>query len=342
MMKELIILLVVALIVASYQLVNYFMMPSLSLDQLLHISVLNSPPFHVGAIIGFFYALIFIFRWFLLKPIAWMFSSSTNEDVEFVHTLYAQSNAKIQTYTIVLFSIIVVFFSTAIGWAYWAEIDELARGEGKVIPSAKIQTIQSLDGGVISEILVKEGFIVKIGQPLMKIDTTRFKASLDENTNALEDLIASKIRLEAEINIDIGKPLPKLAFNDTKLADYPEIVKIQKGMFETRFNELKSSILILENQVSQKKQELVELKSKKYQLYKSIQLIKQEMATIEKLVQRRAKSKIELISIKREHNSILGDYTATRLSIPRSQLAIKESQNKINEKVNMFQSQAAQ
>ncbi len=343
MIKELLILISITLLIALVQVINFFISPAtMNMDNMLNIMIFEYGPFNVFYIIFAIYILIFIIRWVFIKPIIWMFASQNNDDVEFVHTLYAQSNAKIKGYTIVLFLIISLFFSSAIFWAYWAKIDELARGEGKVIPSAKIQTIQSLDGGIISELLVKEGYIVKKGQPLMKIDTTRFKASLDENKNALEDLIAAKVRLEAEINLDINKPLPKLKFNNKKLDNYPEIINIQKNMFRTRYEELKSTISILKSQVRQKRQELVELRSKKNQLYRSIQLIKEEMATIEKLVQRRAKANIELISIKREYNGILGDYNATRLAIPRSLLAIKESQNKITEKINMFHSAAAQ
>ena len=79
------------------------------------------------------------------------------EDIKFVNTLYAQENADISKKAFVLFLLIFAFFIFAIYWAYISLIDELARGEGKVIPSEKIQTIQSLDGGIISDILISEG-----------------------------------------------------------------------------------------------------------------------------------------------------------------------------------------
>ncbi len=223
----------------------------------------------------------------------------------------------------------------------FSEIDELARGEGKVIPSAKIQMIQSLDGGVISEILVKDGFIVKKGQPLMKIDTTRFKASLDENRNTLEDLLASKVRLEAEINLDINKSRPELHFSEN-LDKYPDIIKAQEDLFKTHYEELKANINTLIIQVKQKEQELKELYSKQEQLAQSIELIKQEMATIEKLVERKARANIDLISIKREYNDILGDYNSTRHSIPRAKYSIQESNNKVVEKLKNFRTDAAE
>ena len=76
-------------------------------------------------------------------------------DVNFVHALHAQANARVSRKVDALFIIIVSFFVGVILWASLSEIDELARGEGKVIPSEKIQTLQNLDGGVVSHILVK-------------------------------------------------------------------------------------------------------------------------------------------------------------------------------------------
>uniref|UniRef100_A0A4W5L7Q7 ABC transporter domain-containing protein n=1 Tax=Hucho hucho TaxID=62062 RepID=A0A4W5L7Q7_9TELE len=98
-------------------------------------------------------------------------------------------------------------------------IDELARGNGKVIPTDKIQTVQSLDGGIISEIFIKEGDIVKFDAPLMKIDTTRFQATLEESKQEYLSLLALKARLEIESMIDIDKNLPELKFDGKVLTD---------------------------------------------------------------------------------------------------------------------------
>lgn len=340
MKKELWIFLSIIIFFTLIQLMNFLLSPSIQGQSLFDIMIFSYGPYPLWLLILGSYFLTFLFRFLIIKPVEWMFSSRSEKDIEFVHTLYAQSNAKIKTYAYVLFFIISLFFTSAVYWAYWAEIDELARGEGKVIPTAKIQTIQSLDGGVISEILVKEGSSVKKGEPLMKIDTTRFEASLSENKNLLESLLATKIRLEAETQLDIEKAMPYLKFDNEKLKSYPEIIDIQNNLFKIRYEELKSVINTLKLQIQQKKQELIELQSKKYQLYRSLQFIKEEMETIEKLVNRKAKSNIELISIKRKYNDIQGEYNAVRLSIPRAELSIKESQSKVTEKIKNFKSEA--
>ncbi len=342
MLRELFTFIGVAVFVLFFQLINYFISSHSGINNLLYIELSDFGKFNIGYVILSVYLAVFLIKWLIIRPLIWFFSLfKSHEDIDFVNTLYAQSNAKIRAYTLVLFLVITVFFSGSIFWAYWAEIDELARGEGKVIPSAKIQTVQSLDGGIISEILVKEGNFIKRDQPLMKIDTTRFKASLDENKNALEDLLASEVRLKAELDIDLNKPMPKLDFKDKKLANYPDIVNVQKSIFKTRFEELKNSISILQMQMNQKKQELIELKSKEEQLSRALKLIKEEMETIEKLVARKSLSNMDFIAIKKEYNNILGDYNSTILSIPRMKIAIDESNKKIMEKLSIFKSESA-
>ena len=116
------------------------------------------------------------------------------EDLEFMYSLYANSNEKSSRVSNIIFLLVIGIFSILLLWAAVAEIDELARGNGKVIPTDKIQTVQSLDGGIISEIFIKEGDIVKFDAPLMKIDTTRFQATLEESKQEYLSLLALKTK----------------------------------------------------------------------------------------------------------------------------------------------------
>ncbi|PLY06019.1 MAG: HlyD family type I secretion periplasmic adaptor subunit [Arcobacter sp.] len=261
------------------------------------------------------------------------------EDISFVNTLYAQENAKVSGKALLLFFLIIAFFTFAIFWAYFSMIDELARGEGKVIPSEKIQTIQSLDGGIISDMLVSEGQIVKENQPLMKIDTTRFQASLQENKETYLHLLITKTRLEAESNIDLKKETPKLAFPPQVMEDASIFASADENLFRRRIEELRSTVSILDGQYRQKKQELIEAKNKSYQYNRSLKILAEERDTIAKLVSRGARSNVDLLKLKKEYSQLLGELNATRLSIPRLELAIEESQHRKEEKVKMFKSE---
>lgn len=261
-----------------------------------------------------------------------------DENVNFVNTLHSQAHATISKKEKMLFGSIALFIFISVIWAAFSQIDELARGQGKVIPSEKIQTIQSLDGGSISEILVKEGDIIKKNQPLMKIDTTRFKASLKENEQTYAHLLITRTRLEAESKIDLEKPLPILEYPKNILDEARGFAENDQKLFKSRIDELKSTTKIYAVQLKQKEQELLELINKMKQLEKSYALVKEEKNTIEQLVKRKSKSKVDLLNIKKEFTQIESDLQATQLSIPRLKFAIQEAKSRVDEKIKMFKS----
>ena len=263
------------------------------------------------------------------------------KDLEFIYSSYANSNEKPGNTSKVLFLLISGIFTIFLIWAAFAEIDELARGNGKVIPTDKIQTVQSLDGGIISEIFIKEGDIVKFDDPLMKIDTTRFQATLEESKQEYLSLLAVKARFEIESRIDIDNDLPKIEFDAKVLEDDSKYYINEKLLLENRFRELKSSINVLKSQENQKIQELREIESTIRKLSDSLGFIEEQRKTIRKLVERGVKSNFDLLDIEKEYNLTRGDLQTARLSISRSNFAIIEAENKIKEKINIFKSEAS-
>ena len=263
------------------------------------------------------------------------------KDLEFIYSSYANSNEKPGSTSKILFLLISGIFTIFFIWAAFAEIDELARGNGKVIPTDKIQTVQSLDGGIISEIFIKEGDIVKFDDPLMKIDTTRFQATLEESKQEYLSLLAVKARFEIESRIDIDNDLPKIEFDAKVLEDDSKYYINEKLLLENRFRELKSSINVLKSQENQKIQELREIESTIRKLSDSLGFIEEQRKTIRKLVERGVKSNFDLLNIEKEYNQTKGDLQTAKLSISRSNYAINEAQNKIKEKINIFKSEAS-
>jgi adhesin transport system membrane fusion protein len=266
---------------------------------------------------------------------------SSNDDMNFVYTSYSYANEEPTNISKIVFIMITLIFTVFIIWASFSQIDELARGEGKVIPSDKIQQVQSFDGGVISDILIKEGQMVQKGDPLIKIDTTRFQASFEENKQAYLGLLAVRVRLEVESNLDITKKIPKLSFPEEVLEVAPEYAASERQLFISRVRELKSSVKVLQNQLEQKKQELKEIENTVTNLKKSYRIIKEQRKTIQKLAQRGAKSTYDVLDIEKEYNKVSGDLEAALLSIPRSKSAIEEMNFKIDEKINIFKSEAS-
>lgn len=133
MLRELFTFIGVAVFVLFFQLINYFISSHSGINNLLYVELSNFGKFNIGYVILSVYLVIFLIKWLIIRPLIWFFSLfKSHEDIDFVNTLYAQSNAKIRAYTLVLFLVITVFFSGSIFWAYWAEIDELARGRVKL------------------------------------------------------------------------------------------------------------------------------------------------------------------------------------------------------------------
>lgn len=262
-------------------------------------------------------------------------------DISFVHNLYGQANEKPRLKIDLIFLSIISFVTICIIWATIAEVDELARGQGKVIPSSKIQAIQSLDGGLIEEILVKNGDEILKDQPLMKIDITRFQATLEENKESYNQWLAMKVRLEVEANLDLDKDIPKLKFPAKTHEIASDYIKSQKNLYKNRVEQLQTSLTVFDSQVQQKRQELAETKSRMQQSKSRLQLVKVERQTIKQLVQSGAKSKIDLITVEKDYQQIKGDLETFELTIPKIEYSITEAKNKKSERINEFRTEAS-
>ncbi len=220
---------------------------------------------------------------------------------------------------------------------YWASVSEVAvvtRATGKVIPSRQIQVVQNLEGGILSQILVAPGEIVKKGQLLLRIDATRFSVPYRENRHKDMALKAKVARLQAEAQgIDFKIP-PEV----TK--DNPKIAEREKELFYSRKQELDTGIAILQEQLNQRKQQLAELKAKRQQLTRSNQLLNKELQMTRPLVSQGAVSQVEMLRLERQANKMAGDLEATKLQIPAVESQYQEAKQAIEEKRLSFQNAA--
>ncbi len=233
-------------------------------------------------------------------------------------------------------SVILMSLMVMIGgvWAYYAELDEVTIGLGKVIPSRKIQLIQNLEGGIISDILVKEGDIVKKGDILLHIDDTQFQSSFRESQVHYLAKLAKKIRLEAEANNKIFIP---------PIRTEPEwlvLMNNEKQLYSSRHSSLQAAIGILEKQVQQRQQEHVELKAMKRQLNKRLDLLQKELDLVKPIVAKKLMSEIELLRLQRELSELTGKLEGTRLAIPRVKSIALEAEEKVEESKINFRTEA--
>ena len=228
--------------------------------------------------------------------------------------------------------IVVVLFLL---WAALAQLDEVTRGEGKVIPSKQLQILQSIDGGLVSEILVKEGDVVNPNQLLIKIDETRFVSSVKENQAQYLGLMAKAARLRA---ISEGKPFvppPEVLKAD------PSIVQQERQFFEARNDELNAAISIARQQLAQRHQELNEAQAKKAQAAQGYDLTSKELSVTRPLISSGAVSEVELLRLERDVSRYRGEREMASAQISRIQAAINEAQRKIEEVELTFRNEAS-
>lgn len=228
----------------------------------------------------------------------------------------------------------VAFFGAAFSWAGYTELDEVTTGIGKVIPSRQIQVVQNLEGGILAEILVREGAVVDKGQVLLRIDDTRFASSYRENRLQSWALKAKAARLRA---LAEGSPFQP---PQDVLHEQPGLVEQELLLFEARQKELQSNLGILDQQVSQRRQELAELRAKRGQLARSHALVLQELNLTKPLVREGAISAVEVLRLERQVNELDGELKATRLAIPRVESRLNEARRKTEETELKFRNEA--
>ncbi len=229
---------------------------------------------------------------------------------------------------------LIGFFVFLLLWANFAVIDEVTRGDGKAIPSSKLQKIQNLEGGIVAELFVREGQVVKLGDPLLRLDDTRFASNVGETEADRLALLLRVERLNAEVE---GRPLN---VPQSVLSLAPGLAASEQSLYESRRQQLQDEVAGLQEQLIQRQQELREFASKQAQYRNSLNLLRQEIQMSEPLVAEGAISQVEVLRLKRAEVENRGQLEATGLAIPRAESAIKEVERKIDETRGRFRSEA--
>jgi len=174
--------------------------------------------------------------------------------------------------------IYLTFFTFAVFfvWAYFADLVEVSTGMGKVIPSSKEQTIQSLEGGILTELAVKEGMIVEAGEKLARLDPTQTESLLGESAVKYRTALAKSIRLTAELE---NKPLE---FPDS-LHKYPDLIREETQLYHSRRARIQDILTSIDEAMA---------------------LLKKELAISNDLLESGAASSVEVIRLERQMSDL--------------------------------------
>lgn len=244
------------------------------------------------------------------------------KDYEFMNSLSAaileQSPSRVSRVLKIWLAFVFVF----IVWGSFAEIDEITRGSGKVIPYGQNQTIQNLEGGIVEAILVEEGQEVHKGQVLLKINNSKSTSELQTSKMKLLELEAKRLRLYAEAN-----QLPFEGVKTDNIALLKQIELARKLYDSNRLGMLAKDESIVQ-QIQQRKQELKEAQAKVKTLSKSLEYVQEEIRMTKPMVRKGVRSKVDFLKLKREENEIINNIEAAKLSLPRLRYAIEEYRSK--------------
>ncbi len=229
--------------------------------------------------------------------------------------------------------LIISFILIAIYWANRAMLDEVTRGTGKIVPTIQVQTVQNLEGGILTEILVEEGSLVEAGQILMRLDDVQFSSKLAESKLRYYELLSNQARLEAEVE-DKDLVMP-----DEILKNYLFLARRTTQLYQSRVAQHKATIRILEERVQQKQQAILEQRAKINQLKTGLGLLREEINISEPLVAEGAISEVEILRLKRSENDISGELITTEHSIPRLKSELQEAKDLILENNIKYQSE---
>ena len=216
-----------------------------------------------------------------------------------------------------LYSVVLVIFILVV-WAYFAQIDEVAKGDGKVIPSQQLQVLQSYDGGIVQDILVREGERVSKGQVLLRVDPTRYISSLEENTTQFASLAAKVQRLSA---LTQGT---QLRFGKKLLSQAPVIVENERKLYNSNLAELDEVAAGSDTRIMQRRQDVEEERASLSQYEDVLTLSEKELAVTKPLLASGAVSEIEVLRLERQIVELKANIKKSKVAIARGLNAIEE------------------
>ncbi len=230
--------------------------------------------------------------------------------------LNARDHVLLYTITFLL----VIFLA----WTNIATLDEVSRGDGRVVPSSEVQVIQNLEGGIVDEFLVKEGQAVKAGDVLVRMRNVQAKADFAATTQKYSGILATVTRLQAEAD---GKPL---VFSDELRKTVPDSVRAETDAFEANKRQKESQATVLHDQLAQKEQEVQELTRRISDTGSMLALAVEERNMVEPMIAKGAANKKELLDIRQRIAQQQTELNGLKNALPRSQAAVKEAKSRLD------------
>ncbi|WP_417840316.1 HlyD family type I secretion periplasmic adaptor subunit [Terasakiella sp.] len=239
----------------------------------------------------------------------------------------------VQTFKPVAYGImfaLVVFIS----WAVFTELEEVSVAIGEVVPQGKVKVVQHLEGGIITDIYVQEGDLVRTGSELVQLDLGTGGVNKEELEVRLDGLLLNRARLLAEAN---GS---EVEFPQDIVVARPQMAAAAKQSYQARLRDLNSRLNVLNDKLRQKELTVDELEDKLESAKRNLRLARQRFAMSTDLLKDKLTSKMDHLKLEAEAQKLEGERSSLLNSIPKAKAAIKEAQSTINEEKTAFQREA--
>lgn len=251
----------------------------------------------------------------------------TSEGVVAASSFKEKSN--LDKYLITGLTVVLLFLFI---WSALAPIDKIVRAQGRIITASRSQVVQHLEGGIVNEILVREGQKVQTGQILMRLSDIGANSNLLQGRSRLQALRATQARLRAE-----SQGSQSLAFD----SDIDVSLRaLEKNAFDERANRIRSEQSALQQQVIQKQGELKEAQARSQSISNELNLAKQQSALIDNLYKKGAASQMELLDSQSRTERLNTQFKDVINTIPRLLSAQAETNARLNESLSRFRSEA--
>jgi membrane fusion protein, adhesin transport system len=223
-----------------------------------------------------------------------------------------------------ILKIIVSFLVIFILWASFFQINETVKGAGQIIPSKRLQVIDNLEGGIIKEILIQEGEVVKKDQILVRLDPTANLAQLEELTNDFFRYQLTVDRLKAQIKNDPFSP------NESIQKKLPELTRQEDELYKASLEKFNKELAIAQEEIDAKKFALQEAESKFKYAKEQLPVIEEQYNITETLFKKGLYSKLKNLEIKRQLLDTKSQISTLEEQIPRFKAEHKQAEEKLN------------
>ena len=211
-------------------------------------------------------------------------------------------------------------------WAWFGKLDIVSVATGEAKPASQVKEVQHLEGGIVAAILVREGAIVKSGQPLVELETTQSGADLDELQVRLANLEIESIRHQAEAsNAETLKITQALAQN------YPASVNRTRNLFETRRKRYLTEIISQKELITQRRQEMREIKARSENTRKGLVLLEEQINISEDLLKDKLTNRYNHIELLREAQQLNSQIDEDKEGLTGAQAAYNEAQSRLEQ-----------